>query len=56
MPENEGFRLTHRPHVARRAADFGVVISGGVGVDMARVKARKDAIVRRSATGVEVGG
>ena len=40
-------------HVARRAADFGVVISGGVGLDMARVKARKDAIVRRSATGVE---
>ena len=40
-------------HVARRAADFGVVIGGDVGVDMARVKARKDAIVRRSATGVE---
>ena len=40
-------------HVARRAADFGVVIGGDVGVDMGRVKARKDAIVRRSATGVE---
>ena len=40
-------------HVARRAAEFGVVIGGEVGVDMARVKARKDAIVRRSATGVE---
>ena len=40
-------------HVARRAADFGVVIGGDVRVDMARVKARKDAIVRRSATGVE---
>ena len=40
-------------HVARRAADFGVVIGGDVGVDMARVKARKDAIVRRSASGVE---
>ena len=40
-------------HVARRAADFGVVIGGDVGVDMARVKKRKDAIVRRSATGVE---
>ena len=40
-------------HVARRAADFGVVIGGDVGVDMARVKARKDSIVRRSATGVE---
>ena len=40
-------------HVARRAADFGVMISGGVAVDMGRVKARKDAIVRRSAAGVE---
>ena len=40
-------------HVARRAAEFGVVIGGDVGVDMARVKQRKDAIVRRSATGVE---
>ena len=40
-------------HVARRAADFGVVVGGEVGVDMARVKKRKDAIVRRSATGVE---
>ena len=40
-------------HVARRAAEFGVVIEGGIAVDMAQVKARKDAIVRRSAVGVE---
>ena len=40
-------------HVARRAADFGVVIDGGVGVDMARVKARKDAIAGKSERGVE---
>ena len=40
-------------HVARRAADFGVVIDGAVGVDMRQVKARKDAIVRRSNEGVE---
>ena len=39
-------------HMARRGADFGVV-SDGVSVDMAAVKARKDAIVRRSNTGVE---
>ncbi len=32
-------------HMARRAADFGVVVSGGVAVDMRRVKQRKDAIV-----------
>ena len=39
-------------HVARRAADFGVVVDG-VHVDMARVKARKDAIARKSEQGVE---
>ncbi|HME24648.1 MAG TPA: FAD-containing oxidoreductase [Acetobacteraceae bacterium] len=32
-------------HMARRAAEFGVVVSGGVAVDMRRVKQRKDAIV-----------
>jgi pyruvate/2-oxoglutarate dehydrogenase complex dihydrolipoamide dehydrogenase (E3) component len=40
-------------HVARRAADFGVVIEGPVRVDMKAVKARKDAIVRVSNEGVE---
>ena len=32
-------------HMARRAAEFGVVVAGGVSVDMRRVKQRKDAIV-----------
>src|SRR3984893_14769023 len=40
-------------HMARRAADFGVVVDGPVGVDMARVKARKDAISGKSRIGVE---
>ena len=40
-------------HVARRAADFGVVLESPVQVDMKRVKARKDAVVRRSNEGVE---
>ncbi len=39
-------------HVARRAEDFGVSIGGPVSVDMARVKARKDAVVRQSNEGV----
>ena len=39
-------------HVARHGADYGVVIDGGVAVDMARVKARKDEIVRQSNQGV----
>ena len=39
-------------HMARRAADYGVA-THGVTVDMAAVKARKDAIVSRSNSGVE---
>ncbi len=39
-------------HVARRGADFGVMIDGPIGVDMKRVKARKDAVVRKSNEGV----
>lgn len=39
-------------YLARRAADFGVMIAGAVHVDMARVKARKDAVVKQSNQGV----
>ena len=39
-------------YLARRAADFGVMIDGSVRVDMARVKARKDAVVKQSNEGV----
>jgi pyruvate/2-oxoglutarate dehydrogenase complex dihydrolipoamide dehydrogenase (E3) component len=43
-------------HMARRAAEFGVTIPGAaaaVGVDMRRVKQRKDAISAASRTGLE---
>jgi pyruvate/2-oxoglutarate dehydrogenase complex dihydrolipoamide dehydrogenase (E3) component len=40
-------------HKARRARDFGVTVAGGVNVDMRAVKARKDAIVAASRTGLE---
>jgi pyruvate/2-oxoglutarate dehydrogenase complex dihydrolipoamide dehydrogenase (E3) component len=40
-------------HVARRGADFGVAIDGAIEIDMKRVKARKDGIVRQSNEGVE---
>ncbi|MGA9769810.1 MAG: FAD-containing oxidoreductase [Blastocatellia bacterium] len=40
-------------YVARRGAEFGVMIDSPVTVDMKRVKARKDAVVRRSNEGVE---
>ncbi|MGH6933456.1 MAG: FAD-dependent oxidoreductase, partial [Dongiaceae bacterium] len=39
-------------YMARRAADFGVKIDGSIGVDMAKVKARKDEIVRRGNQGI----
>ena len=39
-------------HVARRGRDFGVVIDGPIGVDMARIKARKDEVVAQSNGGV----
>ena len=40
-------------HLARTAADYGVTVSGTVGVDMKRVKARKDAVSGKSSKGVE---
>lgn len=40
-------------YMARRAPEFGVDIAGDIRVDMKRVKARKDAIVAQSNTGVE---
>ncbi len=39
-------------HMARRGGDFGVTINGLIDVDMKRVKARKDTIVRQSNEGV----
>lgn len=40
-------------HVARRAADYGVILEGSVGVDFAAVQARKERISAASRTGVE---
>lgn len=39
--------------LARRGAEFGVKIAGGVAMDMKRVKARKDEISGKSRTGLE---
>src|SRR5215831_6983913 len=38
--------------IARRAAEYGVVIGGDIGIDMRRVKARTDAIVAASRNGL----
>src|SRR5687767_5173070 len=40
-------------HIARTAADYGVTVAGSVGVDMKRVKARKDAVSGTSSRNVE---
>ena len=40
-------------HVARRAGDYGVTIPGPIAVDMKKVKARKDAVVRQSSEGLQ---
>lgn len=39
-------------HLARRAADYGVMLAAGFQVDMKAVKARKDAVVKQSNNGV----
>ena len=39
-------------YMARRGADFGVVIDGAINVDMKRVKERKDGVVKQSNDGV----
>ena len=38
--------------IARRAAEYGVVIGGDIGIDVRRVKARTDAIVAASRNGL----
>ena len=43
----------HAAYMARRGADFGVMVKGTIAVDMKKVKTRKDAAVRRSNEGVE---
>src|SRR5262245_7634686 len=40
-------------HVARVAGDYGVTIPSPIAVDMKKVKARKDAVVRQSSEGLE---
>ncbi len=41
----------HAAHVARRAADFGVVTNGPIGVNMKRVKSRKNVIAENPVHG-----
>ena len=53
IPTKAMVASAYAAHMARRASDFGVTIAGPVRVDMKAVKARKDAILAKSRTGVE---
>ncbi len=53
MPTKALVASAYAAHLARRAADYGVRIDGAIAVDMPRVKARKDEIVRNASSGVE---
>ena len=46
IPTKTMVASAYAARIAHRAADYGVVIDGNVRVDMKKVKARKDAIIR----------
>jgi pyruvate/2-oxoglutarate dehydrogenase complex dihydrolipoamide dehydrogenase (E3) component len=53
IPTKAMVASAYAAHMARRAADFGVVVKGDVSVDMRSVKARHDAISEASRKGLE---
>ncbi len=53
IPTKTLIASAHAAHLARRAADFGVAVAGGVTVDMKRTKARKDHVSALSRDGLE---
>lgn len=53
MPTKALVASAYAAHLARRAADYGVTIDGAIAVDMRRVMARKDEVVRNASSGVE---
>jgi dihydrolipoamide dehydrogenase len=53
IPTKALLEHAHALKIAQHAADWGLTMSGGVGIDMARVQARKDKIVTGLTRGVE---
>jgi pyruvate/2-oxoglutarate dehydrogenase complex dihydrolipoamide dehydrogenase (E3) component len=53
IPTKTMVASAYAAHLTRRAAEYGVTITGEVTVDMKRVKARKDQVSGQSNTGVE---
>jgi len=52
MPTKTLVASARAAHVARRAADFGVLLTGGVGIDMMKVKSRADTVIANARDGV----
>src|SRR5262245_38800131 len=48
IPTKTLISSAYAAHMTHRAVEYGVVVEGSMQVDMARVKARKDAIVEQS--------
>ncbi len=53
IPTKTMVASAYAAHLARRAAEYGIAIDGGVKVDMKQVRARKDAVSGKSRSGVE---
>ena len=53
MPTKTLVASAYAAHLARRGAEYGVVIDGPVRVDMKRVKARRDEVALRASHNVE---
>src|SRR5688572_12242371 len=53
MPTKTLVASAYAAHLARRAAEYGVVTSGSVGIDMKRVQARAAKVTLDARTGLE---
>jgi len=53
MPTKALVACARAAHVARRGADWGVMIDGGIGIDMTRVQARGDTVASTARGNVE---
>ncbi|MBO9545044.1 FAD-containing oxidoreductase [Caulobacter sp.] len=53
MPTKTLVASAYAAHLSRRAADYGVVLEGPVGIDMRRVKDRQQTVAKNARGGVE---
>lgn len=53
MPTKTLVASAYAAHLARRAADYGIVLDGAIRVDMKKVKARADTVSTNARTGLE---